>query len=198
MADRLTMCSPAKCEAFAEGCANSARKQVPGDVVICGVWRGGLAIIAAAVLRGTGRHLWLYDTFDGMTAPGEHDGDDAHALYAKLGNRWCDASLPEVMGNLSAWGVQQETPVGIVAGDVAQTIERRHPERVAVAYLDTDFHDSTQAEIRALWPIMSAGGVMFFDDYDRWEGQRRAVLAHFDHGALHQVGALRYVVKPCA
>jgi O-methyltransferase len=50
--------------------------ELPGDFVECGVWRGGSVMLMAATLlrRGdTTRDLWLYDTFDGMTAPAAED-----------------------------------------------------------------------------------------------------------------------------
>ena len=45
---------------------------VPGDVVECGVWRGGSMQAAALSLIESGnttRHLHLFDTFQGMPEP---------------------------------------------------------------------------------------------------------------------------------
>src|SRR5215208_3941096 len=59
---------------------------VPGDVVECGVWRGGSSMLAALVLGSLGereRAVWLYDTFAGMPPPAAVDraigGQDAAA-----------------------------------------------------------------------------------------------------------------------
>ena len=52
--------------------------EIPGDFVECGVWRGGSAMVCAltlAALGDTSRRIYLYDTFDGMTAPTERDID---------------------------------------------------------------------------------------------------------------------------
>jgi hypothetical protein len=52
------------------------RHAIAGDIVECGVWRGGSMMLAALALiaRGdTSRHLWLYDTFQGMSEPGAED-----------------------------------------------------------------------------------------------------------------------------
>jgi O-methyltransferase len=52
------------------------RQQVPGDIVECGVWQGGsmMAIARTLIELGeTDRHLHLYDTFEGMSEPTEHD-----------------------------------------------------------------------------------------------------------------------------
>ena len=48
------------------------RHRIAGDIVECGVWRGGSMMLAALALmaRGdTSRELWLYDTFKGMSEP---------------------------------------------------------------------------------------------------------------------------------
>lgn len=46
------------------------RSGIPGDIVECGVWRGGSAAIAAATLGGEwDRDIWLYDTFSFMWDP---------------------------------------------------------------------------------------------------------------------------------
>ena len=52
------------------------RHGIAGDIVECGVWRGGSMMLAALALmaRGdTSRDLWLYDTFEGMSEPGAED-----------------------------------------------------------------------------------------------------------------------------
>ena len=61
------------------------RARVPGDIVECGIWRGGNLMAAAEVLLGlrdTERTLWGYDTFTGMPEPGEDR--DAFGVSAKV------------------------------------------------------------------------------------------------------------------
>ena len=51
---------------------------LPGDLVECGVWKGGSTMMMAEVLalrRATDREIYLYDTFEGMTPPTEADLD---------------------------------------------------------------------------------------------------------------------------
>ena len=53
-------------------------RNIPGDFVECGVWRGGSVMAIAQTLKNLGvtnRKIWLYDTFDGMTEPSESDLD---------------------------------------------------------------------------------------------------------------------------
>ena len=49
-----------------------SERGLAGDFVECGVWRGGSSMAAALTflaLGDTDRTLWLFDTFEGMTAP---------------------------------------------------------------------------------------------------------------------------------
>src|SRR5947209_19070260 len=54
------------------------RAGVAGDLVECGVWRGGSSMAMALTLLhldASDRRLWLYDTFGQMPAPGDRDRD---------------------------------------------------------------------------------------------------------------------------
>jgi O-methyltransferase len=48
---------------------------IEGDVVECGVWRGGsmMAIALELAHLGASRTLYLFDTFDGMSEPSDVD-----------------------------------------------------------------------------------------------------------------------------
>ena len=48
------------------------RHNIPGDVVECGVWKGGSMMAVAKTLRKlhiSDRGLYLFDTFEGMSPP---------------------------------------------------------------------------------------------------------------------------------
>ena len=67
----FTMTSVERMYALWEAVRYIRRRDVPGDVVECGVWRGGSSMVAARALEQEGegeRRLWLYDTFEGMSA----------------------------------------------------------------------------------------------------------------------------------
>ena len=56
-------------------------RNVPGDFVECGVWKGGSAAAVACAFRHTDRRAWLFDSFEGMSKPKPVDGAFA-AQYA--------------------------------------------------------------------------------------------------------------------
>jgi O-methyltransferase len=163
---------------------------IPGDVVECGVWRGGSTMLAAMTLQRRGdttRRLWLYDTFAGMVEPGQHDrgrrGEDAHQMWAEMRtgdhNEWCYSPLDEVQANMRRTGLAPER-FKFVMGKVEDTIPGELPKRIALLRLDTDWYESTRHELIHLFPLLEPGGVLIVDDYGDWEGARRAVDEYFD------------------
>src|SRR5882672_350035 len=63
-----TMTSMERVVALCQSIAYLEKHDVPGDIVECGVWKGGSIMAAALALLGldsTQRQLWLYDTFAG-------------------------------------------------------------------------------------------------------------------------------------
>ena len=188
------------------------RRGIAGDIVECGVWRGGSAMLCAHMLQRAGdtrRNIYLYDTFEGMAAPTEKDVDAAGLIDTKEiwkrsqtgdHNDWCYASLDDVRRNMASTGLPASRTV-FVKGKVEDTLPGTLPDSIALLRLDTDWHDSTVAELTHLYPLLSPGGVLVVDDYGQWQGQRTALdeflakqnipllLARID-------GAARMGVKP--
>lgn len=166
------------------------RHAIPGDLVECGVWRGGSSMLIARTLLSLGepqRRLWLYDTFAGMTEPSERDveytgrrivqgwdrirGDRESPYFALSG-------LPEVRANMSSTGYP-DSLIAYAVGPVEETIPTTAPEQIALLRLDTDWYESTRHELEHLWPRVHIGGVMIVDDYGHWVGAREAVDEYF-------------------
>ena len=186
------------------------RRGIAGDVVECGVWRGGsmMAVALALMARGdTGRDLYLYDTFEGMSEPTaadqSHGGEAASAQLARTVRGtgvWCEAGLEDVQANLGSTGYPRER-LHFVQGKVEDTIPQTLPGRIALLRLDTDWYESTRHELRHLYPRLQSQGLLIIDDYGHWQGARQAVDEYFADSAvppfLHRVDyTARLVVKP--
>jgi hypothetical protein len=168
------------------------QNRIPGDIVECGVWRGGSSMMAALTLLGmgdTGRKIYMYDTFAGMSAPEEADVDyynqNAKAEWEKHEkqdvNLWCYSPLDAVERNLKSTGYPADRLV-FVRGKVEDTIPETMPSQIALLRLDTDWYASTRHELVHLYPVLSEQGVLIVDDYGHWQGARRAVEEYFsDH-----------------
>jgi len=158
------------------------RHGIPGDLVECGVWRGGSMHAAARTLSALGdtsRTLHLFDTFEGMPAPTDrdqrHDGVPAAELLAKRerdSTIWAVATLEDVREGFASVPYPSER-VRFVKGLVEDTIPQEAPEQIAVLRLDTDWYESTRHELEQLYPRLSSGGVLVIDDYGLLEGLAR-------------------------
>jgi hypothetical protein len=152
-----------------------------GDVVECGVWKGGSSMLAALALQSAGdttRHLWLYDTFSGMTEPTGKDvdlaGKKARDEWSAKKADWCASPLDEVKAALATTGVAPQR-LHFVVGKVEETIPKEAPQEIALLRLDTDWYESTKHELLHLWPRLVSGGLLIVDDYGHWAGARAAV-----------------------
>jgi hypothetical protein len=177
-----TMTSPERIVALAESIRHVSRNRVPGAIVECGVWRGGSMMAAAMTLVDAGdtsRELFLFDTFEGMTAAGARDvsvSGQPGAKTAPAGS--CDSTEAEVAANLRSTGYPPGQ-VRLVKGRVEETVPGEAPARIALLRLDTDWYESTRHELRHLYPRLSSAGVLIVDDYGHWSGAREAVDEYF-------------------
>src|SRR4051812_29813395 len=158
------------------------RQRIPGDIVECGVWKGGSMMAAARALlrlQETSRQLWLFDTFTGMSAPTAEDvsvcqisaEEDYKGTYLRVG-------LEEVRSAVLSTGYPQEQ-IRFVEGKVEDTIPAQIPEQIALLRLDTDWYESTRHELLHLFPRLVRGGVLIIDDYGHWQGARKASDEYF-------------------
>lgn len=161
---------------------------IAGDLVECGVWRGGSCMNAALTLlqmERRDRDIYLFDTYEGMTVPELVDvdllGRSATQLLASPAESeptLCYASLDIVRENMRATGYPMEK-IQFVQGPVETTIPARAPQQIALLRLDTDWYASTKHELEHLYPRLSAGGILIIDDYGHWRGSKKATDEYF-------------------
>ncbi|MBI2382594.1 MAG: class I SAM-dependent methyltransferase [Gammaproteobacteria bacterium] len=196
---RYSMTGSARLTSLLDSVDYVTRRNIPGAFVECGVWRGGsvLAMIEKLLQLGiTGRDIYLYDTFEGMTTPGRHDlsAFDRPALDVwkeaqRRGEKaWSNFFRTEVFNEdtvrelLYGTGYPKDR-LHFVRGPVETTIPGVVPPQVALLRLDTDWYDSTRHEMAHLYPRLQDGGVLIVDDYGHWDGCRRAVDEYFANNA---------------
>jgi len=160
------------------------RAGISGDIVECGVWRGGSMMAVAMTLmrlRQSNRMLHLFDTFEGMPPSADIDRDytgrsaseNRQTCRWSTPESWCRAGIEEVKQNLFTTGYPSEL-LRFVPGRVEDTIPQHAPERTSLLRLDTDWYESTRHEFEQLYPRLVPGGVLIVDDYGYWHGARRA------------------------
>lgn len=158
---------------------------VPGEVVECGVWRGGSMQAVAYTLLETGaatRDLHLFDTFEGMPPPTEKDrrrfaGKESAAELLAISDKdakiWAVATLDDVREGMAETNYPSER-IHYHPGMVEETVPSQAPESISLLRLDTDWYESTRHELEHLYDRLSPGGVIIIDDYGGWEGSRTA------------------------
>jgi O-methyltransferase len=189
------------------------QNHIPGGIVECGVWRGGMMMAGAKTLLALGetrRDLYLFDTFEGMVQPTDRDLDSGGtpaaqkfrtvARVGEEGSDWCFASLAEVTRNLHSTDYPPER-MHFVKGKVEDTLPASAPDEISILRLDTDWYESSKHELVHLFPRLQPGGVLILDDYGHWVGSRQATDEYLQEHQLrlHLVrvdSACRVAVKP--
>lgn len=167
-----------------------------GDLVECGVWRGGCAIAMAMILKdfNSNKKIWLFDTFAGMTKPSKFDikFDGKETLKKFIlsdrgdHNNWCYSSLDEVKKSFEKFNLIKN--INFIKGDVLETllIPQNLPDEIALLRLDTDWYESTKAEMEILYPKVTNQGILLIDDYGHWKGVKKAVDEYFIEKELEE------------
>lgn len=183
---------------------------IPGDLLECGVWKGGSMMLAARTLLAMGdtsRTLYLLDTYEGHPKPdAELDRDmwgnnpqQEWINYRKTDETsdWAYVSIDEVRANLEQTGYPMDK-VKLVKGMVEKTAESVPAPTFSVLRLDTDWYASAKVGLEVFWPRLVPRGVLIIDDYGHYRGQRKAVDEYFASNPvlLHRVDySCRTVVK---
>lgn len=152
-------------------------RNIPGDLVECGVFLGGSVRLMAetlAALRDESHTILGYDTFTGFVRRSEPD-------VTHDGQLICDYATEnfrhETESNLA--GAPFADRIRLIEGDVTETLRQVRPERASLLRLDTDSYDTTLAELEHLYPVLSPGGVLIIDDYGYCRGARKATDEYF-------------------
>jgi O-methyltransferase len=194
-----TMTGVLRLDATVQSVRHCVRRGIPGAFCECGVWRGGSVLAMILTLQDMGvndRDIHLFDTFEGMTEPTEHD---RHPGEPPALETWTEAKARDerpwagmfgehvfdehsVRETVLSSGYPEER-IHLVKGPVEETIPDHAPDALALLRLDTDWYESTRHELEHLYPRLADGGVLLIDDYGHWEGARRAVDEYFSQQA---------------
>jgi len=146
-------------------------RNIPGDLIEAGVWRGGMTIFMRAVLMGyqiTERKVWVADSFAGLP---EIDRQ-LEAFAWQRGDM--AVSLEEVRNNFARYGLLDEQ-VEFLKGLFSETLPTAPIRQLSILRVDADLYESTIDVLRNLYSALSVGGYAIFDDYQNLPDCRRAI-----------------------
>jgi hypothetical protein len=181
--DCLSMLPLARFDNIQACITETIRRDIPGDLIETGVWRGGATIFMRAVLKAyevTDRVVWVADSFEGLPEPDAekypieakvHAGPVMRKVYDHFA-----ASLDEVQRNFLAYGLLDDQ-VRFVKGWFKDTLASAPIEALSVMRLDGDYYESTMDALVNLYDKLSIGGYAIIDDYgeESWTYCRKAV-----------------------
>jgi len=183
------------------------KHNIDGDIVECGVWRGGSMMAVALTLMqlNARRHLHLFDTFTGMPAADDRDVQIEDGIPANVmrdaeiqaSGAWAFASEQDVRQNMASTKYDMSC-VHFHKGMVEDTLPQEAPAQISILRLDTDWYASTKHELDHLWPKLPVGGVLIIDDYGHFSGAQSATDEFFSdkNAFLFRIDyAARMVIK---
>ncbi len=187
-------------------------KNIKGDFVECGVWKGGNIILFKKFLekyfKQEDRQIYAYDTYEGMNKPSDFDYNLQNKKKAeklllddknKTTNIWGIYGLDQVKTNLIN-NTDNLDNINFIKGEVEKTLdlEKNLPSKISILRLDTDWYESTKKELEVLYDRVTSGGVIIIDDYGHWGGSKKAVDEFFKNKYvwMHYIDyACRLIIK---
>ena len=144
-------------------------------IVECGTWRGGMTFGMLEAIPEC-RAFHMFDSFEGLPAPGPRDGQKVHDLFESKGfiAERNYASHDDVKTAITQFGYSDR--VTIHKGWFEDTVTRDAVEKgIAVLRLDGDWYESTLLVLEQLFDQVVPGGIIIVDDYYSWPGCSQAV-----------------------
>ncbi len=142
---------------------------IAGDTCECGVYRGGISILMAKVLeQDDSRQHLMFDSFEGLP----HLNPKKDLPHYQAGTLACPADkIIDLAAEINLNNLE------IYPGWFKSTLPKLPKERTfCLAHIDCDLYDSTVTCLEEIYPRMTPGGVMIFDDYfDACGGEKKAV-----------------------
>ncbi len=129
------------------------------NVIEFGSFKGGTAVFMALVLREVAPEatLWALDTFEGM--PVTDKTIDAHGK-----GDFSDSSLPALNEVINQLGLTNLIPVKGLFQDTFPQISAGL--KFGLAHIDADIYSAIKYAQDAVWPHMTKGGYVVYDDAD--------------------------------
>jgi O-methyltransferase len=146
-------------------------KEIKGDIVECGSYKGGTGILIALALDhfGINKNVYLFDSFQGLPSPSINDS--GYSKGAFISNK------KELQENIEKF---QLNNIQIIDGWFKDTISdfiQKYNKKISFLHIDCDLYESTADCFPKLFPLVNNGGVIICDDFnDGSGGEKKAVL----------------------
>lgn len=142
---------------------------VPGDTAECGSFRGATSHIICRKISGSGRKHHVFDSFEGLSAPGKDDG-----VW------WVPGSLSASEDTVRHC-LRDFDFVEYYKGWIPERFSAVRDRVFSLVHVDVDLYQPTLDSVAFFYDRMSPGGLMLFDDYgfSTCPGAKKAVDEFF-------------------
>jgi O-methyltransferase len=156
-------------------CLDAIRREgTPGDLLECGVWRGGTVVFMRGYLAVhdlPDRNVWVADSFAGLPKPtGVDEGLDLSQEVIPI----LAVERRRVEQLFRAYELL-DPRVRFLEGWFADTLPQADFSQLALLRLDGDLYSSTRDALVACYDRVTSGGFVIVDDYGAIPQCARAV-----------------------
>jgi hypothetical protein len=163
---------------------------VPGDIAELGVFRGlGLMtwanLLEAYCIGNRTKTVYGFDNWVGFKHFDEQDGNLSEKAHKTLGGFNPESFHNELKEAIGIYDEDRFVPlkprVKLIEGQIEDTVSKFSKEnpgiRFSLVHFDCDLYAPTKVALSVLWPLLSRGGIMLFDEYGipEWPGETQAV-----------------------
>lgn len=132
--------------------------KIPGDILEVGVYQGGTGCLMAMAAQrvGSNAQVFLCDTYQGVVKAGENDPGWRNGEFRN--------TSVEIVEELIARTRVSNAKVlrGVFPEDTGSLLSDR---RFSLCHIDVDVYQSAKDVYEWVWPRLSVGGAVVFDDY---------------------------------
>ena len=172
---------------------------VQGDLIECGVYKGGCAMLLSAYNNyyDLNRDVYAYDTYEGMKPQKNDidkrfDGTLAYSIWKNNNKSWLECSLKDVKTNFIKANIDMKKTI-FIKGKIEHTLKKKLPKSVSLLRLDLDLYEPTMIALEAFFHLMPSKSIIYIDDYNHWKGCRLAVDKFFKNKNIYS----HYVDPAC-
>lgn len=150
-------------------------KDVPGDIVECGVFKGsgilGWLKIKKILDPNSFKKVIGFDFFDTDSLINSLDGDDKYKMGKLFKTRSFkhENNFKDMLHNKILDCGFSSGDFELIEGDVMNStydfVSKRPGAKISLLYIDLDLEKPTYAVLSALWDRVSKGGIVVFDEY---------------------------------
>lgn len=136
-------------------------KNLEGDFVECGVYKGGYSLAIAEYLqfKSLNKKFWLLDTFNGLVKSHLTQAEVEYGLFEHYEGRY------EECYDMVVKTFQPYLNYKIIRGPVPDTLPECKAEKICYLSLDMNITEPEIAAANYFWDKMVSGGIIILDDY---------------------------------